>query len=54
MTAHEELLEAMQTLCCVYIEDFRNLHETLEFQDCKVLGKSVDLLLCNPPFNVRL
>lgn len=42
----------MKTVCCDYTEDFQNLRETHELYGGEDLGKNVDLLLCNPPYNV--
>lgn len=46
----EVFLEAMKTVCFVYIENLRNLHETRKLQ--RDLGESVFLVLCDPPYNV--
>lgn len=44
--AQEKFMQAMKTVCCVYMKDFRNLQETNELQSGGILGESVDLLLC--------
>lgn len=39
------LLGSMQSMCCVYTNDFHNVHETHELQGDEDLGEGVDLLL---------
>lgn len=53
VAAQEALLQAIRTECCVYKKDFRNLHETHKPQGSKDLAESVDLLLCDPLYNIR-
>lgn len=44
--------QEMKTVCVVHTEDFRSLHKTYELQSGGDLGESVDLLLCDPLYNV--
>lgn len=53
VTTQESLLLAMQIVCAVCTEDFRNLQEVHDPQGGEDLGKSVDALLRDLPYNVR-
>lgn len=53
MAAQEVLLHAMETMCCVYTKDFQSLDEMAELQGDKELNESIDLLLCDPRYNVH-
>lgn len=46
-------MHALRTVCCIYIEDFRNLLTIYKLWGGKDLGESVDLLLCDHPNIVR-
>lgn len=39
-------------MCCVYNEKFWNLHELHELREGEDLDESVDLLLCDPSYNI--
>lgn len=41
----------MQTESCVYTKKFWTLHETHELQGDEGLGKSIELLQCDPTYN---
>lgn len=47
------LLQAIQTVFCVYAEGFRNLRKTYELYGDEDMRESVDLFLCNPPYIVH-
>lgn len=49
----EAFLQAMMTVCCIFIKVFWNIQETHRIQGSEYLAKSVGLLLCDPPNNVR-
>lgn len=51
--AQEALLRAMRKVSCIYTGDSRNLFETLKLQGGEDLCERADLLLCDPPYNVR-
>lgn len=53
ISALEVPLQATKTVRCAHTKDFLNLHERQELQGIEDQGKSVDLFLCNPPYNVR-
>lgn len=53
VAAHEALLQTMKTVCCVYTEDPGNLGEKHELQGSEDLAESIELLLFDPPYNVR-
>lgn len=53
VATQEVMLQEMQAVCCVYTEDFQNLHETYGLQGGEDLGESADLFLCDLPYNVH-
>lgn len=46
-------MEAMRTVYCVYTDDVHSLLETHKLQGSVCLNKGVDLLLCDPLYNIR-
>lgn len=47
------LLQAMNIICCIYNDDFQNLHERLTCRGGKNQIESVEQLQCDLPYNAR-
>lgn len=53
VVTQETLLNAIKMVCCVYVEDFRNIHKTHELQGGEDQAESVELLLRDPSYRAR-
>lgn len=50
--AQKAFLQAATTMCCVHNDDFQNKHERRKLQGDKGLPESINILMCNPPYDV--